>query len=111
MNVATVSNLGLITGVRVGETYVTVSSTDGTLKDRAKVIITAKYNLYKVPYLGFGAITNEVKAMETSVLVGMSVDSTLGLVVVYFEDTGLKSTSLPIELYEKTISNMRNQKY
>jgi uncharacterized protein YjdB len=67
-NVVTVSGSGFITGVRVGETYVLVSSTDGTLKDSTKVKIIAKYNLYKEPYLVLGSTMSEVKAKETRVL-------------------------------------------
>jgi hypothetical protein len=179
INVATVSASGLVTGVRIGETFVTASTSDESLVDSAKITIQPKYNLYLEPYLAFGASAAIVKANETRVLLSeesglaylgendnvvavlylfdndaltgagvlletttdvtsnlmdflleryealtfadevfyftdnkgvvaaMSINETLGLNVIYFEETYLKSTSLLREDYKKALIKVR----
>jgi hypothetical protein len=158
---------------------VTAYTSDESLVDSAKITIESKYNLYKEPYLVFGASAAIVKANETRVLLSeecelgylgeneniiavlylfdndaltgagvlpetttdvtsnlmeflleryealtfvdevfyftnnkgvvaaMSINETLGLNVIYFEESNLKSTPKLREEYNRALINLR----
>lgn len=104
-NVVTVSTTGLLTGIRIGETRVTVSSSNGRLTDTVHVILQPEYNLFKEPYFGFGASMAVVKANETREL--LSDESGLGylgenenvLAVIYtFTDDAMDASCVVFNL-------------
>lgn len=62
--IANVSSEGKVTAITVGTTYVSVSNSVQNFSAKCKVTVTPVYNLYKEPYLGFGATKSTVKATE-----------------------------------------------
>lgn len=66
--IATVSSDGLITAKRVGKTIIHVKNTNKNLDGACEVTVTPKYDLFREPYLGFGATPATIKAYEKRVL-------------------------------------------
>jgi len=68
--IAIVDNFGLITGRRIGITYIKVSGNNFT--DSCKVTVIPLYNIFKEPLTTFGIGKNEVKALEARTLLNES---------------------------------------
>ena len=71
-NVATVSTSGLVTGVRIGTTYITATLTRSNVLSKIKVTINPMYSMYIEPYTGFGANISTVKSFERRTLLNES---------------------------------------
>jgi len=66
--VASVSSNGLITGKIVGKTIIHVKNANKNLDATCEVTVTPQYELFREPYLGFGATPTTIKAYEKRVL-------------------------------------------
>ncbi len=181
-NIVTVSETGLVEGVRVGETNVFVRTDDAKFEDVCKVIIEPISNLYKEPVIEIGQSKSYVKSKETravsyedsealiydgentdvdyviymfelnkltsssvllvdetslieeantflderydfvgalesvifyrinsKVVAGLTYDVSLGLVIIYMENTDLKSTNSMLNSFQERIIQLRMQ--
>lgn len=101
--IANVSADGKVTGVTVGTTYITVTNASQKFTSKCKVTVTPLYNLFKEPYMGFGATKSTIKANESRTLAietstGISFtgeNSNISLVMYAFDSQG-KMTSAGI---------------
>ncbi|MCE5174709.1 MAG: Ig-like domain-containing protein [Bacteroidales bacterium] len=75
--IASVSSAGLITAKRVGNTIVHIKNANKNLDATCEVTVTPQYNLFREPYLVFGATPATIKAYEKRVLAS---ETTTGLI-------------------------------
>ena len=68
-NVAKTDQNGLIEGVRIGETKITVQTEEPVFKASCRVIVEPISNMYAEPVLDFGETISTVKGKETRILV------------------------------------------
>jgi len=73
-NVVTVSQTGLVTGVRLGDSKIIVRSTENNISAECVVHLTALSNLYQEPYFTYGQTKEYVKANETRELISETSD-------------------------------------
>lgn len=67
-NVAKVSAAGLVTGVRIGDSKITVKTSGTNLSAECIVHVTARSFLYKEPFYVYGQLMSYVKGKETRAL-------------------------------------------
>lgn len=101
--IANVSADGKVTPITVGTTYITVSNSAQKFTSKCKVTVTPIYNLFKEPYLGFGATKATVKAnenrtlaTETSTGLGFTGENSNVTLVMYIFDNQGKMTSAAV---------------
>lgn len=101
--IANVSADGKVTPITVGTTYITVSNSTQNFSERCKVTVTPLLNLFKEPYLSFGATKATVKAnenrtlaTETSTGLGFTGENSNVTLVMYVFDKQGKMISAAI---------------
>jgi hypothetical protein len=121
LNVANVT-AGLVTGVRIGQCYIRVASSDGKLKDSTKITIQPKYFLYNEPYVIFGTPESNILAKETRTLLSQTAtglmyqgeNSNVVGVIYLFANNAM--TSADVMLLTNTtiadlVANFLNERY
>lgn len=73
--IASVSSAGLITAKRVGNTIVHIKNAQKNLDATCEVTVTPQYNMFREPYLVFGASPATIKAYEKRVLANETTTS------------------------------------
>lgn len=73
--IATVSAGGIIEGITVGTTDIVVTNESNDFSAKCRVTVEPSYNLYKEPYLKFGASVQEVKSFESRSLLEEDTES------------------------------------
>lgn len=98
--IASVSSTGEVKGLIVGETNIKVLNSSVGLNDLCKVKVSAQYQMYKEPYVNFGATQSQVKSNETrellSELSGMlykGENSKIDFVLYTFENGKLMASA------------------
>lgn len=101
--IANVSADGKVSPITVGTTYITVSNSAQKFTSKCKVTITPLYNLFKEPYLGFGATKATVKANENRTLatetatgLGYTGENSNATVIMYLFDAQGKMSGASI---------------
>ena len=98
--VGKVDTKGVFYGNHIGETTVTATSKDGKTKVEAKVTVTPKTTMFKMPVIEFGSSKANVKSKETRVMTKDSAslvvyqpeNAKIRQVFYYFENAALKES-------------------
>ena len=76
-SIASVSSAGVVKGLIVGETIIKVTNKTNNFSAKCKVTVTPQYQMYREPYLNFGASAGQIKSYETRELIS---ETTTGIV-------------------------------
>lgn len=107
--IATVSSAGIITGESIGTTTIIITKNKKSVD--VKVTVKGRYNMYKEPYLGFGATPSVVKSKETRKLItensktiGYEGENSNIMAIIYqFENSLYKTSACAIPWSKKTL--------
>lgn len=107
--IASVKTTGEVKGVIIGETSINISNPETGFNGKCKVLVTPQYQMYKEPYLKFGATKQDVKSFESRTLLREETNSlsyngensNIDGVAYLFENGKLKSVGCRIP-YSKT---------
>ena len=102
--VATVSEDGVVKGERIGQTFITAKSENGSAK--CAVEVKAEYNTYTEPLFDFGSSKAEIKSKETRTvesetdnsLIFTPSESALDGIMYMFENDKMTSAAAVVKL-------------